>query len=62
MDTSVGGPVTVSVAEPVTELMVAVIVVVPAAKPVASPAVPGSLLMVATDEALEPQVTDVVKS
>jgi hypothetical protein len=49
-------------AEPVMEVLLAVILVVPAARIVAKPAVAGSLLIVATDGALEPQITDLVIS
>ena len=49
-------------AEPTIELLVAVMEVVPLVRAVANPAVPESLLTVATDEVPELQTTDVVKS
>ena len=51
---------TVSVAEPLTEPRVAVMVVCPEPALVASPFVPAELLMVATAAAVELQVTVVV--
>ena len=61
IDTSETG-VTLSVVLPEIELDVAVIVVVPAATPVATPCVPVALLMVAIHGDEELQVTMVVRS
>jgi hypothetical protein len=61
MDTSVA-ELTVKVAEPEILPDVAVIVVDPAATDVANPLEPAALLMAATPEADEPQVTAVVRS
>jgi hypothetical protein len=60
MDTSVA-EVTVSVVEPEILPDVAVIVVDPAVADVAKPLEPAALLMAATPEADEPQVTAVVR-
>ena len=55
-------PVTVSVVEPKTPPDVAVICVVPAATPVASPLEPAAFEIVATDPSLDDHVTESVKS
>src|SRR5580765_4337287 len=60
-DCNVGGGVTVSTVEPVIVPEVALIVVVPAATPVARPWVPLVLLIVATPVSDEAHVTDVVR-
>src|SRR6185503_14025557 len=60
-DCNAGGGVTVSTVEPVTEPEVALIVVVPAATPVARPWVPLVLLIVATPVFDDAHVTDVVR-